>query len=344
MYTIYTSVIIPCYNEQEVIRESYRRLKQVMQASFHSYELLFINDGSKDSTLSILQELAQLDSHLKILSFSRNFGHQPAVSAGISQCNGDVAVIIDADLQDPPELIPDMVKVYQEKVCNVVYAVRKTRQGETPFKKFTAKLFYRTINYLSEVPLPLDTGDFRLIDRKVIDAFNRLPERNKYIRGLISWVGFRQEPISYERSERFAGETKYPLWKMLRFARTSLLYFSNKPLRIASSLGIAAVLVGLLLSVWVFYIMIFKPDELVHGWSSTLVIVVFFGGVQMMTIGILGEYLSSIFNEIKGRPEFIIDNTVNISLKPATTPELLESPQKQTVSANSIPSSVLTSS
>ncbi|WP_420149586.1 glycosyltransferase family 2 protein [Spirosoma sp.] len=316
MYTTYTSVIIPCYNEQEVIRESYRRLTHVMRVNFEAYELLFINDGSKDKTLSILQELAQQDPHLKVLSFSRNFGHQPAVSAGISQCAGDVAIIIDADLQDPPELIPDMVRLYQDKNCNVVYAVRKNRQGETTFKKLTAKLFYRTIDYLSEVSLPLDTGDFRLIDRKVINAFNQLPERNKYIRGLISWVGFRQEPISYERNERFAGETKYPLRKMLRFARTSLLYFSNKPLRIASSLGVAAVVIGLLLSLWVLYVMVFKPSELVHGWSSTLIIVVFFGGVQMMTIGILGEYLSSIFNEIKGRPEFIIDDTVNISSKP----------------------------
>ncbi|GAB4016063.1 glycosyltransferase family 2 protein [Spirosoma koreense] len=343
MYTHYTSVIIPCYNEQQVIEESYRRLTMVMKTHFRQYELLFVNDGSKDATLSILQRLALHDPHLKILSFSRNFGHQPAVSAGLSQCSGELAVIIDADLQDPPELIPDMVDVYLTKACNVVYAVRKSRQGETPFKKLTSKLFYRTINYLSEVPLPLDTGDFRLIDRKVIDAFNRLPERNKYIRGLITWVGFRQEPISYERSERFAGETKYPLSKMLRFARTSLLYFSNKPLRIASSLGITAVLVGLLLSVWVFYIMVFKPDELVHGWSSTLIIVVFFGGVQMMTIGILGEYLSSIFNEIKGRPEFIIDDTVNLLPNSSTRPESVEVSEHLS-STRPVPSSVLSNS
>ena len=343
MYAIYTSVIIPCYNEQQVIQESYRRLSEVMQANFYHYELLFINDGSQDNTLSILRELARHDTHLKILSFSRNFGHQPAVSAGIAQCSGELAVIIDADLQDPPELIPDMVALYEAKSCNVVYAVRQGRQGETRFKKLTAKLFYRTINYLSEVPLPLDTGDFRLIDRKVIDAFNRLPERNKYIRGLISWVGFRQEPIPYERSERFAGETKYPLRKMLHFARTSLLYFSNKPLRIASSLGIAAVLVGLLLSLWVFYVMLFKPNELVQGWSSTLIIVVFFGGVQMMTIGILGEYLSSIFNEIKGRPEFIIDDTINIVPKSTTKLGLVD-PQDHAASVSSMPSPILSNS
>ena len=343
MYPIYTSVIIPCYNEQQVIEESYLRLTKVMQANFQRYELLFINDGSKDNTLSILRDFAKNDANLKILSFSRNFGHQPAVSAGLAKCSGELAIIIDADLQDPPELIPAMVALQIKEACNVVYAVRQSRQGETVFKKITAKLFYRTINYLSEVPLPLDTGDFRLIDRKVIDAFNRLPERNKYIRGLITWVGFKQVPISYERSERFAGETKYSLGKMLRFARTSLLYFSNKPLRIASSLGIAAVLIGLVLTLWVFYVKIFKPNELVHGWSSILIIVIFFGGVQMLTIGILGEYLSSIFNEIKGRPEFIIDDVVNLTPDSSTKLDKLESPSAL-VSPKAIPSSLLSNS
>lgn len=319
MHTAYTSVIIPCYNEQEVLLESYNRLARVMQTNFQTYELVFVNDGSADATLAILQTLASQDTHVKVLSFSRNFGHQAAVSAGLVHCSGELAVIIDADLQDPPELIPDMADLHLKEGCEVVYAVRRSRQGESFFKKFTAKLFYRTINYLSEVPLPLDTGDFRLIDRKVIDAFNRLPERNKYIRGLISWLGFRQLPIYYERSERFAGQTKYSLRKMLRFARTSLLYFSNKPLRVASSVGLAAVFISLLLAVWVFYTMFFEPARLVQGWASIIIIVLFFGGVQMLTIGILGEYLSSMFNEIKGRPEFIVEAAINFdkTLSPA---------------------------
>ena len=319
MYTLFTSVVIPCYNEQAVLPESYARISRVMQTHFQHYELVFINDGSADATWPILQKLSREDTHVKVLSFSRNFGHQAAVSAGLARCSGAVAIIIDADLQDPPELIPDMVALHLNDPCEVVYAVRKSRQGESFFKKFTAKLFYRTINYLSEVPLPLDTGDFRLIDRKVIDAFNQMPERNKYIRGLISWVGFRQLPIYYERSVRFAGETKYSLGKMLRFARTSLLYFSNKPLRIASSAGIAAVVISLLLALWVLYTLVFEPARLVQGWASIIIVVLFFGGVQMLTIGILGEYLSSIFNEIKGRPEYIVQTALNFDQDTATS-------------------------
>lgn len=311
MFSTFVSVIVPCYNEQQVLNETYTRLTQVMQTHFAQYELIFINDGSRDATLPILKILAKEDPCIRVISFSRNFGHQPAVSSGIANCRGDVAIIIDADLQDPPEVIPDMVKLWQEKACNVVYAVRSNREGETYFKKLTAKLFYRTINYLSEVPLPVDTGDFRLIDRKVIDAFNQLPERNKYIRGLISWVGFKQEPIYYERAERFAGSTKYTLGKMLRFARTSLLYFSHKPLRMASSLGGISVAVALLLLMWVIYNIVFRPNQLVHGWASLLVVMMFFGGIQMLTIGVLGEYISSVFDEIKKRPEFIIDERIN---------------------------------
>lgn len=318
MSAAFVSVIIPCYNEQQVLNETYTRLTHVMQAHFEQYELIFINDGSRDATLPILKMLAKEDPYIRIISFSRNFGHQPAVSSGIANCRGEVAVIIDADLQDPPELIPDMVKRWQDKACNVVYAVRNKREGETYFKKLTAKLFYRTINYLSEVPLPVDTGDFRLIDRKVIDAFNQLPERNKYIRGLISWVGFKQEPIYYHRAERFAGETKYTLGKMLYFARTSLLYFSHKPLRMASSLGLISVVVAMLLLLWVIYNIIFLPNQLVHGWASLLIILMFFGGIQMLTIGVLGEYISSIFDEIKKRPEFIIDERVNFLPDTAT--------------------------
>lgn len=306
------SVVVPCYNEEAVIAETYRRLRQVLSSGpWRQYELVFINDGSRDRTLSLLREIAGSDAQVRVLSFSRNFGHQPAVSAGIRYCSGEVAVIIDADLQDPPELIPDMVRLWQQQQANVVYAVRKERKGESAFKLLTARAFYWLINELSEVALPLDTGDFRLIDRKVMEAFRQLPERSKYIRGLISWIGFKQVPIEYVREERFAGETKYPLSKMLKFASTSLLYFSKKPLKIALTLGFFSLVVGGLLAVWVITGIFFRPETLVPGWASIVIAVIFFGGVQLLTIGVLGEYIGSIFDELKARPEFIVDERIN---------------------------------
>ena len=308
---LFISVIVPCFNEEPVIGVTYQRLTAVMRGHFGRYELLFINDGSRDRTFSILKTLAATDPNVRVLSFSRNFGHQPAVTAGLQHCGGDVAIIIDADLQDPPELFPEMVGIYLRENANVVYAVRQQRKGESLFKRLTARLFYRAINYLSEVPLPLDTGDFRLVDRKVIDEFRRLGERNKYIRGLISWLGFRQVPVYYVREERFAGETKYPLSKMLQFARTSLLYFSKKPLKVALGMGLLSTLVGLALALWVLWLVVFHPNRVVPGWASSVVLVVFFGGVQLLTIGVMGEYIGSLFDEVKHRPEYIVDERIN---------------------------------
>ncbi len=306
------SIIVPCYNEEAVISQTYQRIKNVLdKEKLNNHTILFINDGSKDNTLTILRTLSLNDNKIKILSFSRNFGHQPAVCAGIKYCTSDIAIIIDADLQDPPEIFPDMIKIYLEKKCNVVYAVRQERKGESYFKKLTAKLYYKMINSLSDTTLPVDTGDFRLIDRKVMDEFNGLREKNKYIRGLISWIGFKQEPILYVRDIRAAGETKYPLSKMIKFATTGLLYFTKKPLKLAITVGFISIVIGLLFASLLIIGKLIGKIHVVEGWTSIMILVIFFGGVQLMTIGVLGEYIGSIFDEVKDRPEFIIDQKIN---------------------------------
>jgi dolichol-phosphate mannosyltransferase len=309
---LFISIIIPCFNEEQVISHTYERVDKTIQSFKHGgYELIFINDGSRDKTLEILRGISQKDSHVKILSFSRNFGHQPAVTAGINICIGDIAIIIDADLQDPPELFPEMVKIYLEHNANVVYGLRKGRKGETFFKRISAKYFYKTINFLSDTPLPVDTGDFRLIDKHVIEAFKSLPEKNKYIRGLISWIGFKQVPVLYVREERFAGETKYPLSKMIKFASTSLLYFSKKPLKLALTIGLISIIIGIGLAIWVITGLLYRTNSIVPGWASTIIALIFFGGIQLLTIGVLGEYLGNMFEEIKNRPEYIIHEKIN---------------------------------
>jgi dolichol-phosphate mannosyltransferase len=223
---------------------------------------------------------------------------------------GDLAVIIDADLQDPPEVIPDMIRQLKTEQANVVYGVRKRRKGETWFKLITAKVFYVLLNKLSDVPIPLNTGDFRLVDRKVINAFNGLPENTKYIRGLISWMGFKQSPFYYEREARFAGSTKYSLTKMIRFASTGIFYFSKKPLQIATAFGFLSVAAGLLLSAWILFSKFTNPQYLISGWTSLVLAVIYFGGVQLLTIGILGQYIGNLFDEVKRRPEYIVDEIV----------------------------------
>lgn len=306
------SIIIPCYNEEEVIQATYERLKSVLQKLSLNYEMIFVDDGSKDQTLAILEDFASKDKNLKIISFSRNFGHQPAVSAGLEYAKGDYAVIIDADLQDPPEEIPKMLELAIKENANVVYGVRKERKGETFFKKFTAYLFYKIINSLSDVPLPINTGDFRLVDKKVLENYKQLKERNKYIRGLISWMGFKQIPYYYVREPRFAGKTKYPLSKMIKFATTALLYFTKKPLKLATTIGFFSIFLGIFLTIYVFVSLFFRPQLTVSGWASTIIIIIFFGGVQLLTIGVIGEYIGSIFDEVKNRPLYIIDKKYNL--------------------------------
>jgi len=302
------SLIIPCYNEEKVLQETYRRICGVLgRTSGFEYEFVFVDDGSVDGTPAILRDLANNDPRVNVIRFSRNFGHQPGVSAGLNHCRGDLAVIIDADLQDPPEVIPDMIQQLLSTGSNTVYGVRQKRKGETWFKLLTAKIFYLLLNRLSEVPIPVDTGDFRLLDRKMINAFNALPENNKYIRGLISWMGFKQTPFYYERDARHAGATKYTLKKMLRFASTGLFYFSKKPLRVATTFGFVSVALALLLSSWILFNKAARPQYLISGWTSVILAIIYFGGVQLLTIGILGHYIGSLFDEVKKRPEYIVD-------------------------------------
>ncbi|MBP7102590.1 MAG: glycosyltransferase [Bacteroidales bacterium] len=305
------SIIIPCYNEELVIEETYKRLLNVLNKMDNKYELIFINDGSRDKTYEILYKLSHEDKRVKILNFSRNFGHQCAVTAGINHCQGDAAVIIDSDLQDPPEVIVEMLKIMETHKANVVYGVRKKRKGESWFKLVTAKYFYRFLNSLSDVKFPVDTGDFRLIDRSIIDTFNRMEEKNKYIRGLISWMGYKQVPCYYEREERFAGETKYPFKKMIKFAMIGVFYFSKKPLQIATFSGFISVAIGIIYGLIALITKLINPDALVTGWTTLIILIIFFGGVQLLTIGVLGQYMGNLFDEAKDRPEYIIGDKIN---------------------------------
>ena len=305
------TVIVPCYNEEAVLHESYRRLSGVLAGLEGPSEIIFVNDGSTDATGSILAGLAAADRRVKVLSFSRNFGHQKAVTAGINHCTTDLAVIIDADLQDPPELIPDLVRTLEDNRAQGVYCVRKTRKGESRFKLWTAKIFYRFLNFFSEVRLPVDAGDFRLIDRSIIRVFNQMHEQGKYVRGLIAWTGFHQVPFYYEREARFAGETKYPLSKMVRLATTSMLYFSKKPLMIATALGFVSVAFALLYGLWAVLGHWLGFTHADAGWTSLVVLIVFFGGVQLLTIGIMGAYIGNLFDEMKRRPEYVIEEKLN---------------------------------
>ena len=306
------SVVIPVYNEEQVINECIKRITQVLEKlDEYENEIIIIDDGSRDNTLSLLEEMAENNSEIKILSFSRNFGHQAAVTAGLKHVTGDAILIIDADLQDPPELLPQMMELW-EAGNDVIYGKRKARKGESHFKLMTAKMFYNTLNLLSDVEIPKDTGDFRLVDRTVVNIINELPEHNKFLRGLFSWTGYKQIPFEYERQERVAGKTKYPLRKMLKLATDGIISFSTKPLKILGMLGIFSVLVSLILMIYALISYFFKLNDLSPGWTSIMIAITFFAGIQLVSIWVLSEYIARIYDETRKRPEYIIRKKINI--------------------------------
>lgn len=306
------SVVVPMYYEEEVVKECYTRLNNVFkELNTYDYEFIFVDDGSKDRTLELLEKIAMNDKKVKIISFSRNFGHQCAVTAGLKFTTGDAVIIIDADMQDPPELIKEMIDLWEEG-NEVIYAKRKARRGESRFKLFTAKMFYKVLDGVSDVKIPQDTGDFRLADKKVVNVINDLPEHNKFLRGLFSWVGYKQIPLEYERKERFAGKTKYPLKKMFKLAIDGIISFSNKPLKILGVIGIFSIIISFGILVYSLISYLFKLNNLTAGWTSLMVTITFFSGVQLLSIWLMSEYISRIYDESKGRPQYIIDKLINM--------------------------------
>jgi polyisoprenyl-phosphate glycosyltransferase len=298
------SVVAPVYNEEAIVDEFYRRVKVVMEGIGQPWELVLINDGSRDRSPELMRNLHACDDHVKVVNFARNFGHQIAITAGMDYARGDAVIVMDADLQDPPEVIPDLLAKWQEGF-QVIYAIRAERKGETWFKEFTAKAFYRIINRITNIDIPVDTGDFRLMDRKVVDALKGMREKHRFMRGLSVWVGFRQTGVKYVRAERFAGETKYPLKKMLKFALDGITSFSYLPLQLATYVGFLAA--GLsILGILIAIVLRVVGSDAFRGQLTTLISVLLLGGVQLICLGIIGEYLGRIYDEVKGRPLYIV--------------------------------------
>ena len=298
------SIIAPIFNESGNIPELHRRVSETMNASGDEWELLFVDDGSTDGSTDMIRRLAQDDYHVRPVIFARNFGHQIAVTAGMDYSRGQAVVIIDSDLQDPPEVIPDLIAKWREGF-EVVYAVRAEREGETWFKLFTAKLFYRLIYKITDVDLPLDTGDFRLLDRKVVNVLNQMREHHRFLRGMSVWVGFRQVGVPYKRAARYAGETKYPFRKMIRFASDAITSFSYFPLQLATYIGFLSAGISIL-AIPLVIILRLTGSQAFIGQATTLISVLFLGGVQLISLGILGEYIGRLFQEAKGRPLYIV--------------------------------------
>ncbi|MDP4178233.1 MAG: glycosyltransferase family 2 protein [Bacillota bacterium] len=302
------SIVVPLFNEELVVEESYKRLKEIMDSTKEEYEIVFVNDGSRDKTKELTEEICKNDKNIKLVNFSRNFGHQAAISAGMETAAGDAVIVIDADLQDPPEVMLEMIRKWKEGY-QVVYGKRAKREGESFFKKFTAKAFYRILKSMTSVDMPVDAGDFRLLDRKVCNALVALPEKNRYIRGLVSWLGFKQTYVEFVRHERFAGETKYPLKKMMKLALDGITSFSSKPLAFAGYFGELTFAAGMLsLIVVIIKNIISNTNILTLGFILAVNLIMF--GLLFCCLGIAGEYIGRIFDESKNRPLFIIDNIV----------------------------------
>lgn len=302
------SIVVPCYNEEDGVLELHRRVSAACHGCVgDAYELVLVNDGSSDATWKNMCELSEVDKHVVAVNLSRNHGHQLALSAGLQMCRGERIFIIDADLQDPPELLPKMME-RMDNGCDVVFGQRIKREGETTFKKASAFAFYRLLNRMVDIDIPQDTGDFRLMSRRAVDILNSMPEHHRFIRGMVSWIGMRQEAVPYERAARFAGESKYPLSKMIRFAIDAITGFSVRPLRMASDLGIFFGIATLLLLAYV--LVNYFLGKTVEGWTSLAVIILALGSVQLFVAGVMGEYLGRLYIESKGRPLFVIQEVV----------------------------------
>ncbi len=308
------SIVVPCMNEQEVLRKTHQHLVAILEQSPVNFEIIYVDDGSLDSTVDVLRELQANDARVRVIRFSRNFGHQVAITAGLEHASGDVVVIIDADLQDPPEVIPEFLAKWLDGY-DVVYGVRSERDGESAFKRSSAKFFYRFFTHMSDTQMPLDTGDFRLLDRRVVDALVSMPERDRFVRGMVSWLGFSQTAVPYHRASRAAGATKFSLFKMIRFALDGIFSFSILPLRLATWTGFAAsgfAIVGIII---VLLERFFQVPGLVKGWSSAVIAELFIGGVQLVCLGIIGEYVGRIYGESKRRPLYIVRERIGFEAR-----------------------------
>jgi len=300
------SIVVPCFNEEACLIELHQRLSAAARSVARAdYELVLVNDGSSDGSWPAMRRLAANDAHVVAINLSRNHGHQLALTAGLDLCRGDTVLIIDADLQDPPELLAPMLQAMRESGADVVYGVRRSRSGETAFKRATAHGFYRLLSRATEVDIPLDAGDFRLMSRRALDALLAMPEQARFIRGMVAWIGFKQVPFAYDRQTRFAGETKYPLRKMIRFALDALTGFSSAPLKLASHVGFGLSVGSVLLVLYIAYAWL--SGRSIQGWTSLMLIVVILGAIQMFVLALMGEYIGRLYNEAKKRPLYIVE-------------------------------------
>ena len=311
------SVVLPVYNEQAGLFELHRRVAEVLVAQGWQYEIILVNDGSRDESWQRILELGNADRRVVGINLSRNFGHQLAITAGVDFSRGATVVVMDSDLQDPPELIPELHAKFRQGF-DVVYAQRRTREGETWFKEITAKLFYRVIRRMTTIDIPVDTGDFRLMSRRVVDDLKRLHEQSRFVRGLVTWVGYNQAPVFYDRNRRYGGATKYPISKMMKFALDGITGFSSQPLRLASHVGLFFAFASLTLMAFLMLYKIAGGQGILPGWTSLAVAVLFLGGVQLLAIGILGEYIGRIYEEVKQRPLYLVRDSLNLTSRPST--------------------------